>query len=151
MEGRRRGSCVTHFEEPGVFMEESVLIGEPLGERQHCTRTLLPALHLPNLSISYFFAFYSFLLHPLKNFITLCCATPASTSSVSVTASQFIHFHAAPASVLILSALTLPRPLLVFLIQFVSTPPCLSSFILLLSFHHLPFVLSGQVCSGSCS
>jgi len=52
MEGRRRGRGVTHFVEPGVFIEESVLIGEPLGERQPCTGTLLLVLHLLNLIIS---------------------------------------------------------------------------------------------------
>lgn len=50
MEGRRRG--VTHIAEPGVFIEESVLIGKPLGEQQHCTGTLLLVLHLLNLPFS---------------------------------------------------------------------------------------------------
>lgn len=49
MEGRRSGRGVTHLEEPRVFIEESVLIGKPLGEQQHCTATLLLVLHLLNL------------------------------------------------------------------------------------------------------
>lgn len=57
MEGRRRGRGVTHIAEPGVFIEENVLIGKPLGEQQHCTGTLLLVLHLGNLPFSLSFAF----------------------------------------------------------------------------------------------
>lgn len=46
MEGRRGETGVTHIEEPKVFIEESVLIGIPLGEPQLCAGTLLLVLHL---------------------------------------------------------------------------------------------------------
>lgn len=65
MEGRRGETGVTHIEEPKVFIEESVLIGIPLGEPQRCAGTLLLVLHLfkptlfltltgPLLSLCYF-------------------------------------------------------------------------------------------------
>lgn len=49
MEGRRSGRGVTYLAEPRVFIEESVLIGKPLGEQQRCAATLLLVLHLLNL------------------------------------------------------------------------------------------------------
>lgn len=64
MEGRRRGRGVTHIAEPRVFIEESVLIGKPLGEQQHCIGTLLLVLHLLNLpfSLSSTFSYHLVLL-----------------------------------------------------------------------------------------
>lgn len=62
MEGRRRGRGVTHIAEPGVFLEESVLIGKPLGEQQHCTGTLLLVLHLLHLLFSLSFALFCHLV-----------------------------------------------------------------------------------------
>lgn len=115
-EGRRIGRGVTHIAEPGVFIEESVLIGEPLGERQHCTGTLLLVLHLPNPPFSSSFASSCYLIHPFLRLL-LFLSSPLISHIPDILWPQPCN----PSSSF--KAPTLLRPLLV-------SPPLMPSFFL---------------------
>lgn len=113
-EGRRRGIHMTHFAEPRVFLEVSVLIGEPLGEQQHWTGALLLVLHLCNLFILAFFAFFHYPLPPvfdLKTSSLFVAPFPPPTLHWSVTFIFPLPFNPPPSLPSFYLALSLVLPL----------------------------------------
>lgn len=108
---------MTHLAESGVFIEVSVLIGEPLGEQQLCTAALLLVLHLLNLYFSS--SFGSFHLTPsscisFRNIITfLVPFLPLPLQwSVTFSLSFPLHLTLLPSfrPALTFHALSLPSP-----------------------------------------